>query len=75
MQLPHSSKVEGTAVEAWITPALSIHMDPSSVGFFYCSKKQVSTESLTDKGKMKQQGTEILEIKPSWHRHKVSCLM
>lgn len=70
---PHSSKVEETAVEAPITLALSIHMDLSSVGFFYCSKKQTSTKSVIDKGKMKWQGTEILELKLSWHRHKVSC--
>lgn len=39
---PHSSKVEETAVEAPITLALSIHMDLSSVGFFYKSNLIVS---------------------------------
>ncbi|OWK07904.1 hypothetical protein Celaphus_00008437, partial [Cervus elaphus hippelaphus] len=33
-------------------------------------KKQVSTKSITGKGKMKQKGTEILETKLSWQRHK-----
>lgn len=30
----HSSKVEGTSVEARIIPALSMYMGHSSVGFF-----------------------------------------
>lgn len=33
-------RVEGTAVEARITPALSMHMGHSSVGFFYCNNKK-----------------------------------
>lgn len=36
------ARVEGTDVEAWITPALSIHMDPSSGGCFYKSNLVVS---------------------------------
>ena len=36
-------------------------MDTSSVVLFFHSKKQVRAKSITGKGRMKQQGTEILD--------------
>lgn len=36
----HSSKAEGTAVEARIASALSMHMGHSFVGFFYCNHRK-----------------------------------